>query len=124
MKTGKWWTPQWKSDDAENRERPHVSLEHAPGAPAVLDVGEVEEVGDHLDGRAIPQGGNGSRLHDLVQEEQIHDGGREQDDAPKHQRIPIGFASIADWHSMHVWTNGRFRRRGLRMSCPQISQMP
>ena len=109
-------------DESEDRERPDLSLEHPPRAPAVLDIGEVEEVRNNLDYAGAsrpPQITTRQLLCDSVDKNKVRDN-REQDEEALHCTP----RSIALWHSMHVSTNGWLMSRGLRMSCPHEVQTP
>ena len=108
-----------KRDEAEDRERPDLPLEHPPRAPAVLDVREVEEPRNDGNRRGPLEVSRGEFLRDGVRQNEIRDN-REQDEETLHYTP----RSISLWHSMHVSTNGWLMSRGLRMSCPHDVQTP
>ena len=108
-----------KRDEAKDGERPDLALEHSPGATAILDVGEIEKARNNGNRRGPLEASRGEFLDDRIHEHEVRDGG-EDDEEPLH----FCSRSIALWHSMHVSTNGWFRSRGLRMSCPHEVQTP
>lgn len=108
-----------EDDESEGGKRPDLPLQETPRAPAVLDIGEIEEVWDDRKGRGPFQVSRGEFLRHRIDENEVDDGG-EDDKKPSHRSV----RSMSLWHSMHVRTNGWFKRRGLRMSFPHAVQTP
>ena len=112
-----------EGDKPEGGKRPDLTLKHPPGAAAVLDIREIEEVRNNLDyaraRRPRPEISTRQFLGDGISKDEVRDNCKQDEEA-----LHCFPRSIAFWHSMHVSTNGWLMSRGLRMSCPHEVQTP
>ena len=95
--------PYYKAQRRKTKhgKRPDMTLEHPPGATAVLHVREIEKTGDHGDCGLRLEKTRRQLFDDSVGEHKIGDGRNRYEREPHFPARSISF-----WHSMHVSTKG------------------